>query len=87
MHAFLHCISSFGGTSYKNISDAATSSFISCCFILAFTSADIIFHKFLGFHSTLFEKRFLLQIYLFLMVSLPSPPSQPKPANIGIPVN
>ena len=34
-----------------------TKSFISCCFILALTSADIIFHKFLELHSTLSEKK------------------------------
>ena len=34
-------------------------------FLLAFTSADIIFQKFLELHSTLSEKRFLSQIFLF----------------------
>ena len=29
---FLHCVSSFDGTSYKNLSDTITRSFISCCF-------------------------------------------------------
>ena len=46
---FLHCISSFEGTSYKHLKDTATSSFISC-FTLDFTSVDIIFHKFLELH-------------------------------------
>ena len=32
-------------TSYKNLQDTATSSFISCCFMLAF-SADISFYSF-----------------------------------------
>ena len=40
---FLHCISSFEGTSYKNLYDTATKSLTSCCFLLAFTSADISF--------------------------------------------
>ena len=43
----------------------ATSLFISFCFALAFTSADIIFHKLLELNSTLSEKRFLWQIFLF----------------------
>ena len=33
--------------------------------LLAFTSADIIFHKFLEFHSTLSEKIFQSRIFLF----------------------
>ena len=43
--------------------DTATRSFISCCFRLAFTSTDIIFHKFLGLHSTLYEKNIFQQIH------------------------
>ena len=62
---FLYCISSFEGTSYKNLEDTATSSFISYCFTLAFTSAGISFQKFLELHSTLPEKRFSSQIFLF----------------------
>ena len=46
---FLHCILSF--------EDTTTRSFASCCFILAFTSADIIFHRFLELHSILPEKK------------------------------
>ena len=34
-----------------------------CCFILTFTSADIIY-KFLKFHSTLFEKRFFFDRFI-----------------------
>ena len=34
-------------------------------FLLTFTSADIIFHKFLELHSTLSEKKFSSQIVLF----------------------
>ena len=47
---FLSCISNFEGESYKNVKDKATSSFISCCFMLHFTLADIVFHKFLEYH-------------------------------------
>ena len=53
---FLHCISSFEGTCYKNLSDAATRSFISFLFLLAFTSAGIIFLKLLELHSAISEK-------------------------------
>ena len=67
---FLHCISSFEGISLKNVKDATTSSFISC-FLLSFTSADTIFHKFSEFYSTLFEKTFLPQT--FLIDSTPPP--------------
>ena len=38
----LLCISSFQGTSYKNLQDTATSSFTSYFFTLAFASAKII---------------------------------------------
>ena len=43
----------------------ASTSFISCCFTLAFTSADI-FHQLLEFYLTLSEKQFLSRISLFL---------------------
>ena len=63
---FLHSISSFEGNYLLKlyIKDTVTSSFIYCCFILSFTLADIVFYKFLEFHSPLFEKRFLTQILL-----------------------
>ena len=57
----LHCISKFEGISYEKIQDAATSSFVSCCF----TSPDIIFYNFLEFYLALSENRFLSQISLF----------------------
>ena len=63
---FLHSNSSFEGTSYKNLQDShqLTSSFISYCFTLAFTSAaDIIFHNFLELHSALSEKRFVTHFF------------------------
>ena len=67
---FLHYISNFEGTSYKNLKGTANSSFISRCFTLAYitlavTAADITFHIFLEIHSTLSEKRFSSQILLF----------------------
>ena len=37
---FLHCISSFEGTSYKNLYDTATISFYFLMFLLDFTSGD-----------------------------------------------
>ena len=44
-------------------------------FLLAFTSADIIFHTFLELHSTLSEKkRFLSQLFLFWRIHLKPPP-------------
>ena len=49
---FLHCTSCLAGTSWK-------SSFLSCCFTWASTSADIIFYIFLKLHLTLSKKRFL----------------------------
>ena len=55
----------FWGYFLKKKEDTATRSFISCCFILAFTLADIIFHKFLELHSTLSKKRFSSQFFFF----------------------
>ena len=56
---------SFEGTSYKNLWDTVTRTFNSCCFILAFTSTDIIFHKCLKLHSTLSKKGFSPRIFHF----------------------
>ena len=55
---FLHCISSFEGASYKNLK-YSYSHWMFCFFLfsLAFTSANIIFQKFLELHSTIFEKK------------------------------
>ena len=47
-------------------SSSATSSFISYCVTLAFTSADIIFHNFLELQSILSEKYFRHE-FSFLM--------------------
>ena len=51
-------------TCHKNLQDTPTRSFISC-FILAFTSADIIFVKFLELNSTLSEKEILVTNFPF----------------------
>ena len=69
---FLHCISSFGATSHKNLKDTATRYFYSLFLVfISFTSADIIFHKFLKLHSALSEKqRFLSKFSFFTMDSL-----------------
>ena len=75
MHAlFLDYLSSFEGTSYKNPKDRATSSFISCCFTLAFTSAVIIFHKFLELHSTLSARKIFVTNFPFLFYRIHSNP-------------
>ena len=58
---FLHYFSSFEGTTLKNLS--ATRSFISCCFIVAVTSTDIIFHKYLELRLTLSEKKKMFVTY------------------------
>ena len=42
-------------------------------FLLAFISADIIFHTFLELHSTLFEKKIFVSNFPFLMDSLKPP--------------
>ena len=53
------------GTSVESYKDIATSSFIYCSFTSAFLSADFIIYNFLELYSTLSEKRFLSQIFLF----------------------
>ena len=68
---FLHCISSFEGNFSKNLKDAATTDlFYFWLFLLgvalAFTSADIIFQKFLELHSTLSEKQIFSTNFPFL---------------------
>ena len=53
--------------------DTATRSFIFCFFILAFTSADIIFHKFSELHATKSEKKIFVGNFPFLTDSLKPP--------------
>ena len=55
--SFLHCISSFEGTSYEHLSGKAIRSYF-FLFLLAFTSADIIFQKYLESHSEKKKKIF-----------------------------
>ena len=54
---FLHRVSSFEGTSYKNVYVRYTQSLDLLYLVLAFTSADMIFFKLLELHSTLSEKK------------------------------
>ena len=53
---FLHCISSFDGTSYKNLSDISHQIFYFVLFLLAFLTAGIIFHKSWELYSTISGK-------------------------------
>ena len=49
-------------------------------FLLAFTSADIIFHNILDLHSTLTDKKIFFTNFPFLTDSLnPPPPPLPTP--------
>ena len=50
----------------KRTKDRATKIFYLLLFLLAFTSADIIFHKFLELHSTLSEKKIFVTNFSFL---------------------
>ena len=68
---FLHCISSIEITSYKYLEDSVTSSYISYCFTLAFTSADIIFQNFIELHSVLSEESFLAKVFFFSPIHFP----------------
>ena len=49
----------------KFCQDAATSSFISCCFTSSFTSADAIFYSFLEICSILSEKKIFITSFPF----------------------
>ena len=60
----------------------ATSSFISCCFTSAFTSADIIFYNFLELHLTSEKKYFCHEFFFFNeFTQIPSPPPPTHPIN------
>ena len=73
---YSHCISSFEGNSCIKICKMSHQSLI-FSFILVFTSADIIFHKFLELHSTLSARK----IFIMNLPSLMDPlkPSHPTP--------
>ena len=58
----LHSVASFKGA-YKKLEDTARSSFVSCCFNSAFTSAVIIVYNFPELRLALSEK-----IYLFFFL-------------------
>ena len=63
-------------TSYKNLYLGYSYWIFSFfCFTLAFTSADIICHRFLELHSTLSEKKIFVINLLFLTDSLNPPPT------------
>ena len=66
---FLHCISNFEGTSYTNLHNRATRSFISFFYLVPFTSVDIIFHKLLELHSTFSEKKIFVPDFPFLFLT------------------
>ena len=52
--------------------------FFSCFILVFFTSTDIVFHKFLELHSTLFVRKiFVTKFSLFLMDPLKPPPPPP----------
>ena len=62
----VHCISSFEDASFKKyMIDTATSSFVSCCFLSAFTSADIIFYNFLELHCAFSNKKIFVMNFPF----------------------
>ena len=48
--------------------------FLFLMFLLAFTSADIVFHKFLEIHSTLSEKKIFVTNFSFFNRFTPMPP-------------
>ena len=75
--SFLHCISSFKGTSYEHLSGKAIRSYFFLS-LLAFISADIIFQKYLKSHS---EKNIFITNFPFLTNSLtpPNPHFHPLP--------
>ena len=64
------CIWSFEGTSYNNLQNAATRSFI-FCFMLDFTPADIIFHYILEHHTTFEKNTFVTNLFFNRFTQLP----------------
>ena len=63
---------SFESTSYKKLDYTAKILFISCCYTLAFTSADMTFYNILELHSSLSKKRYFIINFPFLIDS-PNP--------------
>ena len=80
--SFLHCISSFEGNSFKICKIQSLdllfivvfNLLLSFYLLLAFTIADIIFHKFLKLHSALSERKIFVTNFPFLTESLKPPP-------------
>ena len=70
---FLHRVSSFEGTSYKNVYVRYTQSLDLLYLVLAFTSADMIFLKLLELHSTLSEKKIFVTRFLTDSLKPPAP--------------
>ena len=72
---FLHCISSFGGTSSKNCSHWIFN-FLFFFYILAFTSADIIFSQiFKTSFNIIWKKKFRHKFSFFNGFNHPPPPN------------
>ena len=62
----LYCISSFEGIAIlKFVREQSNQIFFFLLFLLAFTSANIIFHKFLELHSVLLVKKIFVTNFLF----------------------
>ena len=74
---FLHCISRFEVISYRNFYDTTTRSFCFLLFLLAFTSADIIFLQFFRTSFNINWKKDFCQIFPFFkgFTQLPFPPT------------
>ena len=82
---FLHYILSFEGTSYKNLYDRATRSFIQYCFYQLLHQQVSFFHKFLELHSTLSEKSIFIMNFPFLFrftETLPHPLNGQNPLSM-----
>ena len=60
-------------TTYRSHDTYLSSYIMILLFLLAFASADIIFHKFLELHSTLSEKKIFVMNFPFLTDSLKGP--------------
>ena len=83
----LPCISSFEGTSYKNFQDSCTSSFIYCCFISAFPSANMIFFTTFYNSNHHYLKKDFQNKFLFFNRFTPPPPQHTHPLNSQNPLS
>ena len=84
LHAlFITLYFNFYGTSYKKLlENTATRSFFFLLLLWIFTSADIIFHKFLELYSTLSEKNNFITNFLFIGFTQPTNPHPLKSQNL-----